>query len=49
MRAWIKKLYRNPLFWWIAPVLVLVIVAAVAVLLMESSALLPLMYSGTGG
>ena len=49
MLGWFKTLYRSPLFWWIAPVLFLVLIAAIAVVLMETSALLPLMYSGTGG
>jgi len=49
MVDWLKKLYRSPLFWWIAPVALIVLIAAIAVVLMETSALLPLMYSGTGG
>jgi hypothetical protein len=47
--AWLKKLLSSDAIWWIAPVVVLLVIAAVAVLVMESSALLPLLYSGTGG
>jgi len=35
--------------WWIAPVVIILAVVAVAVLVMEGSAILPLLYSGTGG
>ena len=49
MGAWLKKVLSSDAIWWIAPVVVILVVVAVAVLVMESSALLPLLYSGTGG
>lgn len=49
MRAWLRKVMSSDAIWWIAPVVIILAVVAVAVLVMEGSAILPLLYSGTGG